>query len=42
MQIALGKTEETQATKNSYLLSSSLKGDRGLLFTNKSLNLVKE
>lgn len=37
MKIALGKDEETSFRPNLYLLTKYLKGETGLLFTNKSV-----
>ncbi|CAD8175226.1 unnamed protein product [Paramecium octaurelia] len=42
MQVGLGKGEEQSATKNSYLLSPFLKGETGLLLTNKTLQEIQD
>jgi mRNA turnover protein 4 len=50
VQVALGKDEESTATRNSYLLTKVLllhiakhcKGERGLLFTNKTADQVEK
>ena len=36
MQIALGKDEESSYKPNLYLLTKYLRGETGILFTNKS------
>lgn len=41
-QVALGRDEATASTKNSYLLTKHLKGERGLLFTNKTVASLQE
>ncbi|KAM3141549.1 hypothetical protein pb186bvf_006413 [Paramecium bursaria] len=41
MQVALGKDEEKQAGKNTYLLSQHLKGQTGLLLTNQDVDKLQ-
>lgn len=42
MQVVLGKDSDSEQLENLHYLSEQLKGDCGLLFTNKSYEEVKE